>query len=159
MAVLFADDAVTLAHTGAVFVNLWRGTITIERLERVVAVERQLFVTHPKLGVVTVIEPSTPLIRNDAREAGDRLQKETAKHLIAMAYVIEGGGFMAAAARGVLATTQLLLRSAFPMKAFADPDNAAKWISPIVTQVVAPVAPDAIVKVIGEARQKGSKQS
>ena len=153
MTVLFADDAVRLAHAGPVFVNMWRGAITVERLERVVGIQRKLFVDHPSMGVVTIIEPTTPLIGNKEREVGDRLQRETAKHLVATAYVIEGSGFMAAAARGVLSTTQMLLRSAFPMKAFSNVDAAAKWIAPIVSASATPIAADAIVRAIASARR------
>jgi hypothetical protein len=135
----FHDDAVGVASVGPLFVSVWRGETTAARMHRVFGIQRTLWSITPQQAMVTVIEPTTPVVGAEERELGIRLYRETSPHLVATGYVIEGTGFFAAAARGVIATTRLLLRPPFPMQAFARVDDTARWIAPIATASISPL--------------------
>jgi len=148
----FRDEAVGVASVGALFVSVWRGETTVARMSRVFEAQRTLWSITPKQAMVTVIEPTTPVVGARERELGLRLYQETIPHVVATAYVIEGTGFFAAAVRGVIATTRLVLRPPFPMQPFARVDDAARWIAPLATAAIAPVTAAEVSLAVAAAR-------
>jgi hypothetical protein len=148
----FRDDAVGVASLGVLFVSVWRGETTAERMHRVFNAQRTLWNITPMQAMVTVIEPTTPSVGSEGRELGLRLYRETAPHLVATAYVIEGSGFFAAAVRGVIATTRLILRPPFPMQPFARVDDAAEWIAPLASAAIAPLTRIDVARTVAAAR-------
>jgi hypothetical protein len=92
------------------------------------SMDRLSKLTSDPIVVMTVIDsqsrPPDELARGAIRSAVDRHRHRIA----AFAYVVEGGGFGAAAMRSAISLVSLAARYPFPQKVFANTAEATAWI-------------------------------
>lgn len=129
-----------------VAILVWRGQVTIPRLDEVLRRERVLKARHPK-GIVPftiVSEVPTELLKmgEAERKRAAEVAQELAGVTIAHPNVVLGSGFWAAAVRGVISASYLLSRASYPNKAFDSIGTACTWVTPLMARG-GETAPDA----------------
>jgi hypothetical protein len=82
---------------------------------------------HPRVCTLVVAPPSVELPSAEVRAESARLMRLRAPTQLCSVTVLEGGGFVAAAARGVLTAIQVLSRHAYPLHTAATISAAARW--------------------------------
>jgi hypothetical protein len=99
----------------------------------------------------------------DVRAEAERLSKEPAANLTAIAQVIYGTGFAASAIRSVATGMILIARHARPTKIFDTLEHASTWLVPRMNELPEPVgkidAPEfvrAIRDIVAHAAPKNS---
>jgi hypothetical protein len=79
--------------------------------------------------LVTIVEQGAPMPSASVRDALAKFLASGAGHTRMSAVVHEGGGFSAAAVRGVVTGLALLARLPYPHRVFATMDDAADWFA------------------------------
>lgn len=110
-------------------VTFGRNEPSIALLDNFVDSAKRLRVSHAKLVAMIVIESAAKPPSDEIRAATSRALHSVGPDMLAMAHVIEGKGFVAAALRGAVTTLSLLNRFPFPIHAFGEVDEAASWLS------------------------------
>jgi hypothetical protein len=129
--IVYEDPEYTLGVYENAFVWSFRGEVTVDRIRRSRPVHRDLVLKYPSgFGAMTIIGDKVPLMMPpDSREAANAITAEFKKHYRALAIVIEGTGFRAAAARAVTSGINLFARVACPTQVFDDARKAALWLT------------------------------
>src|SRR2546430_10079671 len=105
------DGGFALATHGNAFISIWKEPSTLERLGVVRRSEQELTDRSPRgIVVLTVLLHSAYNVPPEVREEASRVARHFAATTRAHAYVIEGGGFRAAAMRAVIAGIVALSR-------------------------------------------------
>lgn len=82
-----------------------------------------------RVGVIVVIRTDDRVPDAATRAGLAGLMKRFEPNIAALALVVVGSGFGAAAVRAVLAGMNLVARAAYPTEVFADTQPALQWIS------------------------------
>jgi hypothetical protein len=78
--------------------------------------------------VVTIIDSSAPSLNEVERKAVRSTISKHKHQIAALAYVVEGRGFGAAAVRSALSLVSLAARYPFPQKVFSSVEKSAEWV-------------------------------
>ena len=113
-----------------VLILIWRQETTIDGVEAVRREIELLGRAHPKgIGLLTIVEQAAPMPSSQARNGLARTLADFGKVINHSAVVFEGGGFRAAAIRGVVTGLTLLARPPFPHKVFATLEDGASSLA------------------------------
>jgi hypothetical protein len=112
-----------------IVVSVWIQAGTLECLRQLEACSEAAFKVHPKgLGSMAILEPM-------GRDASEEVRREVVRQTNRMrhlfkgsAQVIEGTGFGAALARGVIAGLNLVTTNMCPRKVFDNVELASPWL-------------------------------
>jgi hypothetical protein len=118
-----------------VFATVWRDTPTAERLRTCGRFQDEVTRRCPDGFVALAVLPSKHArLAPDVREAAEELSRNPSPALVAIAQVISGTGFIAAATR-MVATGMSLLNQRTPTKWFDSVQHAADWVSARVARI------------------------
>ena len=95
--------------------------------------------------VVTIIDSGTPPPDEASRKAIRHSINKHRHRIAALAYVVEGHGFGAAALRSVLSVISLTARYPFPQKIFATTSEASAWVAQ--SKGVTTTAPEMLAQI------------
>jgi hypothetical protein len=124
---------------GRDLVGLWRNVLVVairalpeaDQLHRIHEIQRDVAARFPRgfaaLAILPVLSPR-PLSK-EMREAAELVTGDAPPELLAVAEVIEGRGFVAAAIRSIATGLILVTRPRWPMRIFASVEPAAAWVS------------------------------
>lgn len=130
--VVHDDEDLHILTWGAVLVNRWRVTPSKAKLQLLGQHQRRLAeaTVDRRILVVTVLSPGVGLLLTaEARKEAEAVAAAGREYLFALAQVVEGEGFIAAAARAVMSGVQLAVRAGYPVKVFGRVDEALPWVS------------------------------
>lgn len=132
-AVEYEDEALRVASRGNLFVNVWSGALTVARLDALHRCECELRKRHPEGFAIASVVASMPTellkLEEPARKRADAISKEMTPHTVALADVVLGGGFWAAAVRSIMVGVNLVTRPAYPKRSFDTLGTAAAWLT------------------------------
>jgi hypothetical protein len=129
--VLAEDEGFVLGAYRSVFINIWRGVATMERLRRTLRESEGLARKFPDgYGTLAILGAAHVAMPPEVRAFAEQLSRNPPASLKAIAHVIEGSGFGAAATRSLAAGMMLLNRAGSPIKIFDRPEAAAIWLMP-----------------------------
>ena len=113
-----------------VFVMVFRDVPSADWLRLAGEREAAFAARHPEGFVVLAVLPSMLLnLPSDVRDEAERLSRHRSPYLQAIALVIEGTGFVAAAVRSVASGISMLSRDKTPMRTFNNVEPASAWIA------------------------------
>jgi hypothetical protein len=132
----FEEKGFAIASWRNVIVSLWRGAVTVPRLDELVRRERVLEARSPR-GIVpfTIVAdvPTEMLKVGEAeRKRASEIASEMGPFTIAHPNVVLGGGFWSATVRGVMSAAYLVSRAKYPTKAFDTIADACAWVAPLI---------------------------
>jgi hypothetical protein len=114
---------------GPVVLSVWDGTPSAADGEAAVRLLANAARTEKQLLIVAVLAAGS---KPPPTEVRDALAKELAQigpKVAALANVVEGEGFRAAATRGVLTGMQLVIRAPYPVRICVDAQEAATFLA------------------------------
>jgi hypothetical protein len=126
-----ADERQALAICGNVFVNVLRLVPTVQSIDELRRVSRQMQDKHgeERFGSLSVLEPmAVASVSEDVRKASQAYAHEF--NPLGSAIVIEGKGFRGAALRTIVAGIYLFVRKSYPHKICGTPLEGATWLAP-----------------------------
>lgn len=126
--IVYIDEHHCTALVGNVLVSYSTAEPTRGYLENWIAHAKLVAKQHGRIGGLVVIDRHAKPPSDAIRVEMDEALKSLGGHVAAMAHVIEGEGFLAAAKRSALTMLTLLARLSFPVKIFAEPLAAAAWL-------------------------------
>jgi hypothetical protein len=133
--VLYLDEAHAVGALGEVLIMLSRAEPSLEFLQRTVRLIQDTAREHPEgLGLFVVISADAKPPSDAARQYFARSVTEYGQKVRAMARIVEGIGFLAAAKRSAIAMIQLVSRLPFPAKVFGTQTEAAVWLTQEITK-------------------------
>jgi hypothetical protein len=136
---LAGDETFLAAQFRNVFLSAWWGDTTVAKLRQVSAIQSEVARTCPKgfvaLGLIRSVNANLPA---DVRAEAERITRDPAPGLRAIAQVIYGSGFAAAAIRSIATGIQLFSRNGRPSKIFDSLENAAAWLAPRMNELSDP---------------------
>ena len=137
--IFVSDEAHLAAIHRNVYITAWWGETTVARLKRVGEIQNELARKWPKGFVaLALIRSSNVNMPADVRAEAEKLTKAPAPNLKAIAQVIAGTGFAAAAIRSVATGMRIISRSKTPSKIFDTLDNASTWLVPKTNELPEP---------------------
>ena len=152
--IFVSDEAHLAAIYRNVYLTAWWGDTTVARLRRVGEIQTELARKWPKGFVaLALIRSANANMPADVRAEAEKLSKEPATNLRAIAQVIYGAGFAAAAIRSVATGMVLVARSPRPTKIFSTLEDAATWLVPRMNELPEPpqkLADDELVRSVRE---------
>jgi hypothetical protein len=114
---------------GPLLISVWDAAPTLEMASIAASVLQQVARTESGVVVLSVLGPNTPPPEGAVRQAFAESFDRHKSRIAAVAQVVEGEGFRAAAMRSVLVGITLLLRPGFEQKACATIADAAQFLS------------------------------
>lgn len=151
MKITYLDEALCVATSENIFVNLWSGEVTASRLYTVRDSEKAFASTLPggKFFLLTLIRRPGKMMTLDAaaRNASYEISAELAPLTIAHSEVILGTGFWVATARAFIAAMNMAMRNPFPLKVCEDVHTGAEWLSEQMRMHRQPCAPAQLVEL------------
>lgn len=135
-------------------VVVWRDKLTPANIGSIPTVIRAVSGGRPaSAGVFVVIGTSVDAPDAATRDALAKGMKSVEGLTKCVAQVLEGEGFKAAAVRSVAVGLNLLVKSIYPLKAFATVDEGARWFTKQMSQGrVVPLAPGNFTLGLSELR-------
>lgn len=85
--------------------------------------------TNAPIAVITIIDGNSSTPDEPSRKAIRDTISQHRNQIAALAYVVEGRGFAAAAIRSVLSVVSLAARYPFPQKVFSTVNEATQWVA------------------------------
>lgn len=129
--ILSRDDAAANALWRNVFMTLWWGDVNVERLRSVGALQQRIASELPTGFVsLTLLRSNNLSLPAEVRAEAERVTAGMPAAMRAVAQVIHGTGFTAAATRSVATGMQLFVRDRRPVKFFDTVENASAWLAP-----------------------------
>jgi hypothetical protein len=130
--IFVSDEAHLAAIHRNVYITAWWGETTVARLRRVGEIGHELARQLPKgfVALALIHSANAPNLPADVRAEAQKLSREPAENMRAIAQVIYGSGFVAAAVRSIATGMVLLQRTKKPTKIFGKLENAATWLVP-----------------------------
>ena len=149
---LHCDENVALAETGALFVAIWRGSVTRNAFERQRAGLADVVQRHPRgAAFLCLVELTAKPPDEELRRAASDMVRSHGKRLTCVATVVEGDGFTAAVHRGaVTGIAMLRFDRKTPMSVFATVREAVMWLR----DHVALPQPDELISTIEYVRAR-----
>lgn len=129
--VLHCDEAIAVGEVGHVCVVIWRGAVTKAPFEWQRAALADTVQRYPhQAGFLCIVEARAEPPAEELRSASSKMILAHGDRLACVSTVVEGGGFMAAIARGVLSGMILVARNRkTPVRVFATVGEAAQWMA------------------------------
>ncbi len=121
------DAECGLARGGACMFSLWRGTAQVANVKSHIAIAEELLRSHPKFGVILVIEAGARPPALQAWREIEAFYTQFERRITCLAQVLEATGFGSSAARSAMSA--ILSRKAFPAKVFAKTAEAVPWVA------------------------------
>jgi hypothetical protein len=113
---------------GPLAISVWEKTPTIAWAQLAASVLGEVARQHPEILVMAILAPGCPSPDGAVRDIISRELQRYPKQIKAVANVVEGEGFGAAALRGALTGMSLVLRPGYPAKAFSTVREAAEFL-------------------------------
>jgi hypothetical protein len=136
-----------------VFVTVWWAPATVEQVQRLPAQQEPLGRGYPRgYAALAILDAGAGRVSAEVRAIAEKRLRQQPPNLVAVAQVIEGTGFGAAAVRSVASALTLLSRSGVHTRTFDALDPAAYWLMGKLNTAV--YAPD-LVKAVRGARRTG----
>lgn len=151
LAPFVGDDAVGLGLIGPVFINVWRGVPRVSSLQ--LLREAQAQVQAPHVVVTVVQEIPRGRLSEEARDLAEVIQAETRDRVRRHANVVEVTGFFAAAVRAIMASGNLMKGIDYPVKVFADVDEALGWLAATIESLDAACSVAAVRAAVDALRE------
>jgi hypothetical protein len=151
--IFVSDEAHLAAIHRNVYITAWWGETTVARLKRVGEIQNELARKWPKGFVaIALIRSANANLPADVRAEAERLSKEPAANLRAIAQVIYGSGFAAAVIRSVATGMVLIARRPRPTKIFGTLETAATWLVPHMNEIPEPQNKIADTELVSNVR-------
>lgn len=130
------DRNVALATYHRALLQVWRGDVTPEGVQKLLEVARGLVVKQsPQLcSSLAVVESSSPAPNDRVRPLLSACYRELAPHMKYQLFVPEGSGFRSALVRGVGIAVSAFAPSLLPFKFASDVNEAAGLIAATLSQ-------------------------
>jgi hypothetical protein len=150
--VFHSDEGIVVAETANVCVVIWRGAVTRIPFEKQSSGLAMVVDRHPgNAGFLVVIEPTTKPPEDELRRASTQMLQAHGDRLNCVACVIEGQGFRASVARGVVSGMLLMTRHRHSPVSFPPNVRAgATWMS----EYVRIPSVDALTSTVEEIRAR-----
>lgn len=133
MRVIHARDGVAVGEVGRVCVAIWRGAVTGVSFEWQRSGLAEVVARYPQgAAFMCVIEPTAKPPKEELRQASVQMIASHGTRLKCVAIVIEGEGFGAAIARGVISGMVYLRSRLNPGHSFSDVRAALQWMDQYV---------------------------
>lgn len=149
--VIEQNEAVVVALWSNVFLTLWRGAATVSQLRRIGAHHRAIDQSFPEgFCALAVMSGSALSMPPAVRAEAESLSKNPGRNLKAIAQVITGAGFAAAATRAMASGLALVRKSKVPSRFFGDIPSAARFLMPYVApgpEGLAPRSEDLVIAI------------
>ena len=138
--IFVSDEAHLAAIHRNIYLTAWWGETTVARLRRVGEIGHELARQWPKgfVALALIHSKNAPSLPPDVRAEAQKLSREPAANMRAIAQVIYGSGFVAAAVRSIATGMVLLSRSRKPTKIFGTLERASTWLVPHVNALPEP---------------------
>lgn len=133
--VVHDDEELRIVTWAGVLAHRWRATPTKDKLQILGRHQRMLAesTVGRRIVLVTVLSPDAGLLlSSEARKEAETLAKAGRELLMGLAQVVEGEGFMAAAARAVMSGIQLAVRAGYPVKVFGTLEESLPFVSELL---------------------------
>lgn len=139
------DPDFTIASFANLLVWNFRIAGTLTYMQRAELVHKDLLRRYPSgFGVMTIVSEKVGLtMPAEARQKAGEIVKTFQQNYCAISDVVEGAGLKAATVRGVMAGIRLFGKNTCPVKVYADPEEAARWITPHLLKAQGKVGLDA----------------
>jgi hypothetical protein len=124
---LESHEVHAIGHFDRVSIAVWRRAVTHDGLVALAQNHARLAAKHDFVCTFVITEAAIELPSASVRAESARLMRSGSPKQRSSVTVIEGGGFMAAASRGVLTAIQLLSRHAYPLHTCAEIADAVRW--------------------------------
>jgi hypothetical protein len=136
-----------------VFVTMWRGRATLDVMKRVSRFSQELDTRFADgYCALAVLSMSSLQMDAEMRAEASRLTNNPGPNLKAIAQVIQGTGFGAAATRMVASGLMLVRKTKTPSKLFDDVAAAGRWLVPYIRATgEGPATPAELVSAIEQA--------
>lgn len=128
------DDGsgVRISYAGGVFMNLFYGPPTKERLDWLFAREQQLIGATPKFSSISIIDPRVGKeMPSDARQRAKEITDHWDGRMIASCTVIGGTGFFAALVRSVTMGILFVSARKLAWHVTSDVDEAVRFVADV----------------------------
>ncbi len=122
-----SNELHAIGQFDCVSVAVWRTTISLEGLLALARNHAQIAAKNDFVCTFVVAEPTVQLPSASVRAESARLMRSGSPKQRCSVTVIEGGGFLGAASRGVLTAIQVLSKHAYALHTCADITDAARW--------------------------------
>jgi len=126
------DGALCTASLQDISISVWRSVATMDRLAAVRAHQARILAAHPGgIGVITIIDQvgfSTMQVGRAEREEAGAMGRAAGPLTRAMAFVVLGNGFWAAAMRTAYAGVNLLIKPTYPNQTFDTLSHVPPWL-------------------------------
>ena len=163
--IFVSDEAHLAAIHRNVYITAWWGETTAARLRRVGEIQNELARKWPKGFVgLALIRSANATLSAEVRAEAEKLSTGASPNLKAIAQIIYGSGFVAAAIRSVATGMILLARSQRPSKIFGTLESGATWLVPYMNALPEPadkITDTALVRnvrdIVAHAAPKGSE--
>lgn len=114
---------------GPLHISVWDAAVTTEHARNAATLLTTLAKSEPRVLVLAVLGPNTPPPDGAVRDIFASEFARLGNRVMAVANVIEGQGFRAAAMRAVVTGLTLVVRANHPQKACATVEEGSLWIA------------------------------
>lgn len=144
------DPAYRSRAIGDLHLSVWHRAADGADVQRLRDELRTLARSRPRISLMLVIPSGVGLSSDPARREAIEMLRELKPALTAIALVIRGSGFAAAAIRAMFTGLGLVLRIGVPWKMFAEVDDAMPWLAALMRDDGADMVPDELVGRIAD---------
>jgi hypothetical protein len=132
-----------------VLISVWREVPTADRLRRMVVLQDEAARRFPRGFVSLSLLPSVQLrLSPETRAEAERVATRAPPSLTAIAMVIEGRGFLAAAVRSVATSVSMVLPGKRPVRIFGGLEPATAWLASFLDRDTRATAPRRLMRAI-----------
>jgi len=140
-----------LGELGPVAISVWDAEPKLEHATRSVTLLRKVARSHDGIVLLAVLASDCALPNEAVRSALARGLTEIGGNVAAVANVVEGGGFRAAALRGVVTSLALVMRPRYPQRVFESVPPACAFLG---AHLPTPEVGRALVAAVSQLRAK-----
>jgi hypothetical protein len=126
--VLHSDAHLAVGAYAHVHLCIYRGDLTLERMELANGLHRKLIGRFPKTAIFGLAREGLALPPMAVRDRGAQLIRENTGHVDAAAVILPGEGFWASTVRSVVTASFLLARQPYPSRCHPTVEEGARWL-------------------------------
>jgi hypothetical protein len=127
--ITFAADGCVLGHWNSVAIAVWATQATTALLCELETLEDGMLATKSRMSVVHLVVKGASLPGAEARARLMELQQRYAPSIVCAAVLLQGSGFWASALRSLVTSMQMVERSHFEYRTFAEVADLAEWVA------------------------------
>ena len=122
------DRDFRLGALGPLAISVWESSPKVEHAVSSVALLRRLVKEHERIFLLAVVGEGCSVPSAPVRKALSEGLRTIAESILAVASVIEGQGFQAAAQRGVITGIGIVVSRPYPLEVFDSVQRAARFL-------------------------------